>query len=112
LPHGFARAGRRVLEKEPGSMLFVRNGRHVKVTADGLRFARVLGRSVAEIAMAAGALRPGQAAGQAGGAPEGRHPLSGCECLLSRRRAAGLANRAEVGLPAERWPRQAGCITH
>ena len=61
LTHGAISHQVRALEEELGLPLFVRNGRHVKVTADGLRFAQVLGRSFAEIATAAEALRPGSA---------------------------------------------------
>ncbi|MBJ7313348.1 transcriptional regulator GcvA [Rugamonas sp. CCM 8940] len=61
LTHGAISHQVRALEEELGLPLFVRNGRHVKVTADGLRFAQVLGRSFAEIAAAAEALRPGSA---------------------------------------------------
>lgn len=58
LTHGAISHQVRALEQELGRPLFVRNGRHVKVTADGLKFAQFLGRTFADIAMAADALRP------------------------------------------------------
>ncbi|MES2018380.1 MAG: transcriptional regulator GcvA [Pseudomonadota bacterium] len=58
LTHGAISHQVRALEQELGVLLFIRNGRHVKVTADGLRLAQSVGRAFAEIAAAADALRP------------------------------------------------------
>ncbi|SFU43153.1 transcriptional regulator GcvA [Pseudoduganella namucuonensis] len=58
LTHGAISHQVRALEEELGTRLFVRNGRHVTVTADGLRFAQVLGKAFADIAAGADALRP------------------------------------------------------
>ena len=51
----------RALEQELGTPLFVRNGRHVKVTADGLRFAQKLAKAFGDITTAADTLRPASA---------------------------------------------------
>lgn len=61
LTHGAISHQVRALEEELGTPLFVRNGRHVKVTADGLRFARQLAKAFSDIALAADALRPASA---------------------------------------------------
>src|SRR3954464_3851796 len=53
LTHGAISHQVRALEVELGRPLFVRNGRHVKITADGLKFALFLGKSFADIAIAA-----------------------------------------------------------
>ncbi|MBA5604787.1 transcriptional regulator GcvA [Duganella sp. FT3S] len=58
LTHGAISHQVRALEQELGTPLFVRNGRHVKVTADGLRFAHQLAKAFSDIATAADALRP------------------------------------------------------
>src|SRR5476651_2326828 len=58
LTHGAISHQVRALEEELGVALFVRNGRHVKVTPDGLRFAQVLGKAFVDIGIAADALRP------------------------------------------------------
>ena len=58
LTHGAISHQVRALEEELGVALFVRNGRHVKVTPDGQRFALRLGKAFADIADAADALRP------------------------------------------------------
>lgn len=60
LTHGAVSHQVRALEQELGTPLFARNGRHVKVTADGLRFAQILGKVFADITTAADALRPEQ----------------------------------------------------
>jgi LysR family glycine cleavage system transcriptional activator len=59
LTHGAISHQVRALEEDLGLLLFVRNGRHVTVTPQGLRFAQVLGRAFADIADGADALRPG-----------------------------------------------------
>ena len=61
LTHGAISHQVRALEEELGVALFVRNGRHVKVTPDGLRFAQVLGKAFVDIGIAADALRPASA---------------------------------------------------
>ncbi|HJU99163.1 MAG TPA: transcriptional regulator GcvA [Burkholderiaceae bacterium] len=61
LTHGAISHQVRALEQELGTPLFVRNGRHVKVTADGLRFAHQLAKAFGDIATAADALRPASA---------------------------------------------------
>ncbi|HEU4844386.1 MAG TPA: transcriptional regulator GcvA [Burkholderiaceae bacterium] len=61
LTHGAISHQVRALEEELGTSLFVRNGRHVTVTADGLRFAGQLGKAFSDIATAADALRPASA---------------------------------------------------
>jgi LysR family glycine cleavage system transcriptional activator len=58
LTHGAISHQVRALEEELGTPLFVRNGRHVKVTPDGLRFAHQLAKAFNDIATAADALRP------------------------------------------------------
>lgn len=60
LTHGAISHQVRSLEQELGTPLFVRNGRHVKVTAEALRFAQILGKAFTDIASAADALRPAQ----------------------------------------------------
>lgn len=59
LTHGAISHQVRALERELGTPLFVRNGRSVKVTADGLKFAQVLAKAFGDIAAGAGALRQG-----------------------------------------------------
>lgn len=61
LTHGAISHQVRALEDELGTPLFLRNGRHVKVTPDGQRFAQLLGKTFADIAAAADALRPTRA---------------------------------------------------
>jgi LysR family glycine cleavage system transcriptional activator len=58
--HGAISHQVRALEEELGIPLFVRNGRQVSVTAEGLRFAMVLERAFAEIGEAFASLRPDQ----------------------------------------------------
>ncbi|MES2258963.1 MAG: transcriptional regulator GcvA [Pseudomonadota bacterium] len=58
LTHGAISHQVRGLEEELGTQLFVRNGRHVKVTADALKFAQALSKAFADIGAAADALRP------------------------------------------------------
>ncbi|NRR30024.1 transcriptional regulator GcvA [Oxalobacteraceae bacterium] len=58
LTHGAISHQVRALEEELGVALFIRKGRNVKVTPEGLRFAQQLGRSFADITAAADALRP------------------------------------------------------
>lgn len=60
LTHGAISHQVRALEQELGTPLFVRNGRHVKVTPDALKFAELLARAFGDIAAGADALRPGQ----------------------------------------------------
>jgi LysR family glycine cleavage system transcriptional activator len=60
LTHGAISHQVRALEQELGTPLFVRNGRHVKVTPDGLKFAQVLAKAFGDIAAGADALRPGR----------------------------------------------------
>jgi LysR family glycine cleavage system transcriptional activator len=57
LTHGAISHQVRALEEELGRPLFVRNGRQVKITSDALKFAQFLGKSFADIAMAADAMR-------------------------------------------------------
>lgn len=57
LTHGAISHQVRALEQELGRELFVRHGRHVAVTTDGLRFAQFLGKTFSDIAAAADALR-------------------------------------------------------
>jgi LysR family glycine cleavage system transcriptional activator len=57
LTHGAISHQVRALEEELGRQLFVRNGRQVKITSDALRFAQFLGKSFADIAIAADAMR-------------------------------------------------------
>jgi LysR family glycine cleavage system transcriptional activator len=61
LTHGAISHQVRALEEELGRPLFVRNGRHVKVTADGLKFAQFLSKTFADITVAADNLRPSSA---------------------------------------------------
>jgi LysR family glycine cleavage system transcriptional activator len=61
LTHGAISHQVRALEEELGRPLFVRNGRHVKVTADALKFAQFLGKAFADITIAADNLRPSSA---------------------------------------------------
>ncbi len=58
--HGAISHQVRKLEEELGVPLFVRNGRQVSVTTEGLRFAQLLGRAFGEITDAFAALRPDQ----------------------------------------------------
>lgn len=58
LTHGAISHQVRALEEELGRPLFLRNGRHVTMTPDGLKFALLLGKCFADIAIAADALRP------------------------------------------------------
>ena len=62
LTHGAISHQVRSLERELGVPLFLRNGRSVKVTADGLKFAQVLAKAFGDIAAGADALRPGRGA--------------------------------------------------
>src|SRR6185503_921931 len=57
LTHGAISHQVRALEEELGRQLFVRKGRQVKVTSDGLKFAQFLGKSFADIAVATDAMR-------------------------------------------------------
>lgn len=57
LTHGAISHQVRGLEEELGRPLFVRNGRQVKITNDGLKFAQFLGKAFADIAAAADAMR-------------------------------------------------------
>ena len=57
LTHGAISHQVRALEEDLGRALFQRNGRHVAITADGLKFAHFLGKTFADIAAAADALR-------------------------------------------------------
>lgn len=57
LTHGAISHQVRALEQELGRELFVRNGRQVKITSDALKFAQFLGKSFADIAAAADAMR-------------------------------------------------------
>ncbi len=61
LTHGAISHQVRALEQELGLPLFVRSGRNVQVTPDGLRFALQLSKSFADIAAATEALRPASA---------------------------------------------------
>jgi len=58
LTHGAISHQVRALEEELGLALFVRNGRQVRVSAEGRRFADAIARAVGDIAQAAAALRP------------------------------------------------------
>ncbi len=62
LTHGAISHQVRSLEQSLGVELFVRNGRHVKVTAAGQRFAETVARAMADIGAAADALRPREGA--------------------------------------------------
>jgi LysR family glycine cleavage system transcriptional activator len=57
LTHGAISHQVRALEEELGRQLFVRNGRQVKITNDGLKFAQFLGKAFADIATATDAMR-------------------------------------------------------
>jgi len=57
LTHGAISHQVRALEEELGRPLFVRHGRQVKITNDALKFAQFLGKSFADIAAAADAMR-------------------------------------------------------
>lgn len=57
LTHGAISHQVRALEEELGRQLFVRNGRQVKITNDGLKFAQFLGKAFADIAAATDAMR-------------------------------------------------------
>jgi LysR family glycine cleavage system transcriptional activator len=57
LTHGAISHQVRALEEELGRPLFVRNGRQVKITSDALKFAQFLGKSFADIGIAADAMR-------------------------------------------------------
>lgn len=57
LTHGAISHQVRGLEAELGRQLFVRNGRQVKITNDGLKFAQFLGKAFADIAAATDAMR-------------------------------------------------------
>jgi LysR family glycine cleavage system transcriptional activator len=57
LTHGAISHQVRALEEELGRPLFVRNGRQVKITSDALKFAQFLGKTFADIGMAADAMR-------------------------------------------------------
>lgn len=57
LTHGAISHQVRGLEEELGRPLFVRHGRQVKITSDGLKFAQFLGKAFADIAAATDAMR-------------------------------------------------------
>ena len=57
LTHGAISHQVRGLEEELGRQLFVRHGRQVKITHDGLQFAQFLGKAFADIAAATDAMR-------------------------------------------------------
>lgn len=57
LTHGAISHQVRGLEEELGRALFVRHGRQVKITNDGLKFAQFLGKAFADIAAATDAMR-------------------------------------------------------
>ena len=57
LTHGAISHQVRALEQELGTPLFLRHGRKVTVTADGLKFAQVLARAFGDIAAGAEAVR-------------------------------------------------------
>ncbi|NVM76904.1 LysR family glycine cleavage system transcriptional activator [Duganella sp. SG902] len=57
LTHGAISHQVRGLEEELGRPLFVRHGRQVKITNDGLKFAQFLGKAFADIAAATDAMR-------------------------------------------------------
>ncbi|MYM22849.1 transcriptional regulator GcvA [Duganella sp. FT135W] len=57
LTHGAISHQVRGLEEELGRPLFVRNGRQVKITHDGLKFAQFLGKAFADISAATDAMR-------------------------------------------------------
>ncbi|NYE62587.1 LysR family glycine cleavage system transcriptional activator [Duganella sp. 1224] len=57
LTHGAISHQVRGLEEELGRALFVRHGRQVKITHDGLKFAQFLGKAFADIAAATDAMR-------------------------------------------------------
>jgi len=57
LTHGAISHQVRGLEEELGRPLFVRHGRQVKITNDGLKFAQFLGKAFADIATATDAMR-------------------------------------------------------
>ncbi|MGO4381282.1 transcriptional regulator GcvA [Pseudoduganella sp. RAF53_2] len=60
LTHGAISHQVRALEEELGVVLFIRNGRQVRVTPDGKRFAEAIARAVDDIARAAETLRPAE----------------------------------------------------
>ena len=60
LTHGAISHQVRALEEELGVSLFIRNGRQVRVTPEGKRFAEAIARAADDIARAAQALRPAQ----------------------------------------------------
>ena len=66
LTHGAISHQVRALEEDLGVALFVRNGRHVSVTADGKRFGQALERAFADIGAAAETLRQTAAANRNG----------------------------------------------
>jgi LysR family glycine cleavage system transcriptional activator len=57
LTHGAISHQVRGLEEELGRQLFVRHGRQVKITNDGLKFAQFLGKAFADISAATDAMR-------------------------------------------------------
>lgn len=57
LTHGAISHQVRGLEQELGRQLFVRHGRQVKITHDGMQFAQFLGKAFADIAAATDAMR-------------------------------------------------------
>jgi LysR family glycine cleavage system transcriptional activator len=57
LTHGAISHQVRALEEELGRPLFVRHGRQVKITHDGLKFAQFLGKAFADIGVATDAMR-------------------------------------------------------
>lgn len=60
LTHGAISHQVRALEDELGVPLFIRHGRHVKITPDGRKFAQSLSQAFADIVQAADAVRPRQ----------------------------------------------------
>ena len=58
LTHGAISHQVRALEDDLGVLLFLRNGRHVTVTQEGLRFAQALAKAFDDISAAANVLRP------------------------------------------------------
>lgn len=57
LTHGAISHQVRALEQELGQALFVRHGRQVKITHEGLQFAQLLGKAFADIGAATDAMR-------------------------------------------------------
>ncbi|MEO7497938.1 MAG: LysR family transcriptional regulator, partial [Massilia sp.] len=61
LTHGAISHQVRALEEDLGIKLFARNGRHVRLNAEGAKLAQVLESAFAQIAAVADQLRPGNA---------------------------------------------------